>query len=72
MPPRPTVNGTLRIRLQQGQMHSVNRQEFSLDSLYVLTMATMAATIVFESPRSEGFIYIWGLPARALAASLRR
>ncbi|APD47980.1 argininosuccinate synthase [Synechococcus sp. CS-602] len=66
-----TVNGTVRIRLHKGNATVIGRSS-ALDSLYVPTMATYGGDDRFDHRASEGFIYIWGLPARLWAASLRR
>ncbi|MCT0199196.1 argininosuccinate synthase [Synechococcus sp. CS-1325] len=62
-----TVNGTVRIRLHKGNATVIGRA--SSDSLYVPTMATYGGDDRFDHRAAEGFIYVWGLPARLWAAS---
>jgi argininosuccinate synthase len=62
-----TVNGTVRIRLHKGNATVIGRS--SPDSLYVPTMATYGNDDRFDHRAAEGFIYVWGLPARLWAAA---
>ena len=62
-----TVNGTVRIRLQKGNACVIGRS--SPDSLYVPMMATYGTDDRFDHRAAEGFIYVWGLPARLWAAA---
>ena len=64
-----TVNGTVRIRLHKGNASVIGRS--SPDSLYVPTMATYGNDDRFDHRAAEGFIYVWGLPARLWAAARR-
>ena len=62
-----TVNGIVRIRLHKGNATVIGRS--SPDSLYVPTMATYGSDDRFDHRAAEGFITIWGLPARLWAAA---
>jgi argininosuccinate synthase len=62
-----TVNGTVRIRLHKGNATVIGRS--SPDSLYVPAMATYGNDDRFDHRAAEGFIYVWGLPARLWAAA---
>lgn len=64
-----TVNGTVRIRLHKGNASVIGRS--SPDSLYVPRMATYGNDDRFDHRAAEGFIYVWGLPARLWAAARR-
>ena len=62
-----TVNGNVRLRLHKGNATVIGRS--SPDTLYVPSMATYGGEDRFDQGAAEGFIYIWGLPARLWAAA---
>ena len=63
------VNGSVRIHLQKGNARIIGRNSIQ-SSLYKPNMATYGKDDEFNHLAAEGFIYIWGLPAR-LWASMR-
>ena len=60
------VTGEVSVKLYKGSARVVGRT--SPYSLYDLAMATYSAGDRFRQEMAEGFIYIWGLPARTWAA----
>ncbi|MFC1873006.1 argininosuccinate synthase [Chloroflexota bacterium] len=59
---QPFVTGTVRLKLFKGFCHVVGRK--SPKSLYRLDLATYDEGDIFDQRNSEGFIHIWGLPAK--------
>ncbi|MFM7450487.1 MAG: argininosuccinate synthase [Leptolyngbyaceae cyanobacterium] len=64
------VTGTVRVKLFKGQATIVGRQ--SPNSLYTPDLATYGAEDAFDHKAAEGFIYVWGLPTRVWAQTLRQ
>ena len=60
------VTGEVSVKLYKGSARVVGRT--SPYSLYDLAMATYSAGDRFRQEMAEGFIYIWGLPARTWTA----
>ena len=65
------VNGLVKIRLHKGNATVIGRKSFQ-NSLYISNMATYGKGDQFDHKAAEGFIYIWGLPARLWAAVKRK
>jgi len=64
------VNGNVTVKLFKGRAEAVARE--SEDSLYDYSLATYDAADQFDQSASEGFIKIWGLPAKVSAAVDRK
>ncbi len=64
------VNGDVTVKLFKGTAEAVMRE--SEDSLYDYSLATYDAADKFDQSASEGFIKIWGLPAKVSAAVDRK
>lgn len=64
------VTGTVRVKLFKGQATIVGRQ--SPNTLYTPDLATYGAEDAFDHKAAEGFIYVWGLPTRVWAQTLRQ
>jgi len=64
------VNGLVRIRLYKGNAIILGRDSM-YSSLYTPSMATYGSNDQFDHQAAEGFIYIWGLPSRIWAATMR-
>jgi argininosuccinate synthase len=64
------VNGDVTVKLFKGMAEAVMRE--SEDSLYDYSLATYDAADKFDQSASEGFIKIWGLPAKVSAAVDRK
>lgn len=60
-----TVTGTVRIKLYKGVATAVGRA--SPHSLYQQDLATFGEDAVYNQKDAEGFIRLWGLPARVFA-----
>jgi len=60
------VTGEVSVKLFKGSAHVAGRR--SPFSLYQHTLATYSAGDRFRQEMAEGFIYVWGLPARTWAA----
>ena len=60
------VSGEVAVKLYKGSATVIGRQ--SPHSLYQSALATYSAGDQFRQEMSEGFIYVWGLPARTWAA----
>ena len=56
------VDGTVRLKLFKGSSIVVGRK--SPHSLYIQSLATYDEGDLFDHSAAEGFIKIWGLPAR--------
>ena len=57
----------VRIRLYKGNAFVIGRKS-DTNSLYIPNMATYSKDDIFEHKAAQGFIYIWGLPARIWAS----
>ncbi|HOA99495.1 argininosuccinate synthase [Candidatus Sordicultor fermentans] len=66
----PRMTGIVRVKLYKGSMQVVGRK--SEYSLYDWGLATYDRGDLFDHQASEGFIKIWGLPARVQATLERR
>jgi len=60
------VTGEVSVKLYKGSANVVGRE--SPYSLYQHALATYAGGDAFRPEMAEGFIYVWGLPARTWAA----
>jgi argininosuccinate synthase len=60
------VTGTVRVRLYKGTAQMVGRK--SPYSMYDHGLATYAAGDQFDHTSAKGFIYVWGLPLKTVAA----
>jgi argininosuccinate synthase len=60
------VTGTVRVRLFKGTAQIVGRK--SPYSMYDHGLATYAAGDQFDHTSAKGFIYVWGLPLKTVAA----
>jgi len=60
-----TVTGTVRLKLYKGVCTAVGRT--SPHSLYQQDLATFGEDAVYNQKDAEGFIRLWGLPARVFA-----
>ncbi|HTT73292.1 MAG TPA: argininosuccinate synthase [Thermoplasmata archaeon] len=60
------VTGEVTVKLYKGSAHVTGRR--SPYSLYQQTLATYSSGDRFRQEMSEGFIYVWGLPARTWTA----
>jgi argininosuccinate synthase len=60
------VTGEVSVKLFKGSATVVGRT--SPYSLYNVSLATYGAGDKFRQDMAEGFIYVWGLPARTWAA----
>ncbi|HVH31306.1 MAG TPA: argininosuccinate synthase [bacterium] len=60
-----TVTGTVRVKLYKGVCTAVGRT--SPHSLYQQDLATFGEDAVYNQKDAEGFIRLWGLPARVFA-----
>ena len=60
------VTGEVSVKLFKGSANVVGRT--SPNSLYQGALATYGAGDAFRQEMAEGFIYVWGLPARTWAA----
>ena len=60
------VTGEVSVKLFKGSAQVVGRT--SPNSLYNHALATYSSGDVFRQDMAEGFIYVWGLPARTWAA----
>jgi len=60
------VSGEVSVKLFKGSANVVGRT--SSYSLYNVALATYGAGDKFRQDMAEGFIYVWGLPARTWAA----
>ncbi|MCU0860858.1 MAG: argininosuccinate synthase [Methanomassiliicoccales archaeon] len=61
------VTGTVRVRLLKGTAQVVGRK--SPYSMYDTGLATYAAGDQFDHTSAKGFIYVWGLPLKTVAAA---
>ncbi len=61
------VTGMVRIKLYKGNVEVVGRE--SPYSLYNEGLATYAKGDEFDHTSAKGFIYVWGLPLRTVAAA---
>ena len=61
------VNGRVIMRLHKGNATVIGRTS-NTNSLYIPSMSTYGNDDKFDHKSAEGFIYIWGLPARLWAA----
>jgi len=61
------VSGTVRIRLYKGSSAPVGRS--SPYALYTTSLATYDKGDQFDHTAAKGFIYVWGLPLRTIAAA---
>lgn len=61
------VSGTVRIRLYKGSSVPVGRS--SPYALYTTSLATYDKGDQFDHTAAKGFIYVWGLPLRTIAAA---
>ncbi|MBI0583935.1 MAG: argininosuccinate synthase [Methanomassiliicoccus sp.] len=61
------VTGMVRVKLYKGNVEVVGRE--SPYSLYDEGLATYAAGDEFDHTSAKGFIYVWGLPLRTVAAA---
>ncbi len=61
------VTGTVRARLQKGTAQVVGRK--SPYSMYDTGLATYAQGDQFDHSCAKGFIYVWGLPLKTVAAA---
>ncbi|HTY48024.1 MAG TPA: argininosuccinate synthase [Methanomassiliicoccales archaeon] len=61
------VTGTVRVRLQKGSAAVVGRS--SPYSMYDTGLATYAKGDQFDHTSAKGFIYVWGLPLKTVAAA---
>jgi argininosuccinate synthase len=59
------VSGTVRVKLFKGKVSAVGRK--SPKSLYSYSLATYDAADEFDQSAAEGFIQIYGLPAKTQA-----
>ncbi len=64
------VNGEVTVKLYKGTCEAVART--SENSLYDYSLATYDAADTFDQSASEGFIKIWGMPAKVIAAVDRK
>jgi argininosuccinate synthase len=60
------VTGEVSVKLFKGAARTVGRR--SPQSLYQPELATYSSGDTFRREMAEGFIYVWGLPARSWAA----
>ncbi len=60
------VNGLVRLKLFKGNATVIGRSSSNC-SLYLSSLATYGSDDKFDHKAAEGFIYIWGLPARIWA-----
>ncbi|MBI4416260.1 MAG: argininosuccinate synthase, partial [Euryarchaeota archaeon] len=60
------VAGEVSVKLYRGSATVVGRT--SPNALYDTALATYGAGDTFRQEMAEGFIYVWGLPARTWAA----
>jgi argininosuccinate synthase len=60
------VTGTVRVRLFKGTAQNVGRK--SPYSMYDHGLATYATGDQFDHTSAKGFIYVWGLPLKTVAA----
>jgi argininosuccinate synthase len=60
------VNGDVTVRLYKGSATVTGRR--SAQALYQNALATYSTGDQYRSQMAEGFIYVWGLPARTWAA----
>jgi len=60
------VTGTVRVRLFKGTAQIVGRK--SPYSMYDHGLATYATGDQFDHTSAKGFIYVWGLPLKTVAA----
>ncbi len=65
-PTQTRVSGDVSVKLFKGKATVVGRR--SPHSLYQTALATYSTGDTFRPEMSEGFIYVWGLPARTWAA----
>nr|WP_236993912.1 argininosuccinate synthase [Methanomassiliicoccus luminyensis] len=63
------VTGTIRVKLYKGSAEVVGRE--SPYSLYNEGLATYAKGDEFDHTSAKGFIYVWGLPLKTVAAAHR-
>jgi argininosuccinate synthase len=63
------VTGTVRVKLYKGSVEVVGRE--SPYSLYNEGLATYATGDKFDHTSAVGFIYVWGLPLKTVAAARR-
>ncbi len=61
------VTGEVAVKLYKGSARVVGRR--SPHSIYQQSLATYSSGDRFRPEMSEGFIYVWGLPARTWAAT---
>jgi argininosuccinate synthase len=61
------VTGTVRVRLYKGTAQIVGRK--SPYSMYDHGLATYATGDQFDHTSAKGFIYVWGLPLKTVAAA---
>lgn len=61
------VTGTVRVKMYKGSVEVVGRE--SPYSLYNEGLATYAKGDEFDHTSAKGFIYVWGLPLRTVAAA---
>ncbi|NJP12554.1 MAG: argininosuccinate synthase [Leptolyngbyaceae cyanobacterium RU_5_1] len=64
------VTGTVRVKLFKGTTAVVGRK--SANSLYTPDLATYGADDKFDHKAAEGFVYVWGLPTRVWAETMRK
>jgi argininosuccinate synthase len=62
---RAYVNGTVKLRLEQGSVRVVGRR--SPDSLYDTSLATYERGDQFDHRAAQGFVKLWGLPMKTWA-----
>jgi len=60
------VNGEVAVKLFKGSAHVAGRR--SSEALYQPSLATYSSGDQYRRQMAEGFIYVWGLPARTWAA----
>jgi len=60
------VNGEVAVKLYKGSARIAGRR--SSEALYQPSLATYSSGDQFRRQMAEGFIYVWGLPARTWAA----
>jgi argininosuccinate synthase len=61
------ITGTVRVRLFKGTAQVVGRK--SPHSMYDTGLATYASGDQFDHTSAKGFIYVWGLPLKTVAAA---
>jgi argininosuccinate synthase len=66
---QPRVTGEVSVKLFKGSARTVGRR--SPYSLYQPALATYSSGDRFRREMAEGFIYVWGLPARSWASLAR-